>query len=196
MSDDVKRYMACDGGVLEVTGGTLVLASEYDRLRLRVKELTQQRDELYQQVQEWISQNASGGWIDDLRIRVEELEKQRNEIYSRLEGWVNENEDSGWIGKLRLRVEELENELAGEKRMYEFCKGFHDIAVKERDLVRYQFNKLATTKFEDSARLDWLEKKCTGASDSERYLPFRVFWGPGYGKGIRSAIDKAMEVDK
>jgi predicted transcriptional regulator len=41
---------------------------------------------------------------------------------------------------------------------------------------------------EDTARLDWLEKKCTGASDSERYLPFRIYWKQ---VGIRAAIDEA-----
>ena len=42
---------------------------------------------------------------------------------------------------------------------------------------------------EDTARIDWLGKKLTGASDSERYLPFRVYWGAG--GDIRKAIDKA-----
>ena len=40
----------------------------------------------------------------------------------------------------------------------------------------------------DAERLDWLEKRLTGASDSERYLPLRVYWGDG--RGIRKAIDE------
>lgn len=46
----------------------------------------------------------------------------------------------------------------------------------------------------DSERLDWLEANCTGASNSERYLPFRVYWGnKGATKGIRVQLDKAMK---
>jgi hypothetical protein len=49
----------------------------------------------------------------------------------------------------------------------------------------------------DTARLDWLEKHCTGASDSERYLPFRIYWGnKGATKGIRAVIDRAANTDK
>jgi len=43
----------------------------------------------------------------------------------------------------------------------------------------------------DAKRLDWLEKQCRGASDSERYLPFRIYWGDG--RGIRAAIDAHLE---
>lgn len=43
----------------------------------------------------------------------------------------------------------------------------------------------------DAERIDWLEKNMTGASNSERYLPFRVYWGDG--RGIRKAIDAAMK---
>lgn len=43
----------------------------------------------------------------------------------------------------------------------------------------------------DAERLDWMEKRLRGASDSERYLPFRVYWGDG--RGIRKAIDAARE---
>ena len=42
----------------------------------------------------------------------------------------------------------------------------------------------------DAARLDWLNSKTNGATDSERYLPFRVYWGNG--QGIRAAIDAAI----
>lgn len=49
----------------------------------------------------------------------------------------------------------------------------------------------------DSERLDWLEANCTGASNSERYLPFRVYWGnKGATKGIRAQLDKAMAAAK
>lgn len=45
---------------------------------------------------------------------------------------------------------------------------------------------------EDTKRIDWLGARCTGASDSERYLPFRVYWGnKGATQGIRVQIDKA-----
>lgn len=40
----------------------------------------------------------------------------------------------------------------------------------------------------DAERLNWLEQHCTGASDGERYLPFRIYWKH---KGIRAAIDAA-----
>lgn len=45
----------------------------------------------------------------------------------------------------------------------------------------------------DTELLNWLEAKCKGASDSERYLPFRVYWGDG--RGIRAAITAAMKGD-
>lgn len=48
----------------------------------------------------------------------------------------------------------------------------------------------------DSLRLDWLEQKCSGASDSERYIPFRIYWGGGSHGDIRRAIDEAMEGDQ
>ena len=41
---------------------------------------------------------------------------------------------------------------------------------------------------EDKERLDWLGEKCCGASNSERYLPFRVYWQH---TTIRAAIDAA-----
>lgn len=44
---------------------------------------------------------------------------------------------------------------------------------------------------EDTERLDWLSERCTGASNSDRYLPFRVYWGDG--RGIRAAIDSARK---
>lgn len=53
-----------------------------------------------------------------------------------------------------------------------------------------QAKRLVGGEVADSERLDWLEKFCTGASDSERYLPFRVYWGAGKPGGIRNAIDK------
>lgn len=43
----------------------------------------------------------------------------------------------------------------------------------------------------DAERLDFLATKTCGASDSERYLPFRIYWGPGQHKDIRAAIDAA-----
>ena len=43
----------------------------------------------------------------------------------------------------------------------------------------------------DAKRLDFLAAKTCGASDSERYLPFRIYWGPGQHKDIRAAIDAA-----
>lgn len=52
--------------------------------------------------------------------------------------------------------------------------------------------KLADAE-KDAERLNWLEKNCAGASDSERYLPFRVYWRT---KGIRKTIDAAIEADK
>jgi len=43
----------------------------------------------------------------------------------------------------------------------------------------------------DAERLDFLAAKTCGASDSERYLPFRIYWGPGQHKDIRAVIDSA-----
>lgn len=43
----------------------------------------------------------------------------------------------------------------------------------------------------DSERLDWLDKYCTGASDSERYLPRKVYWSGGTSRDVRVAIDAA-----
>ena len=43
----------------------------------------------------------------------------------------------------------------------------------------------------DSERLDWLDKYCTGASDSARYLPRKVYWGGGTHRDVRAAIDAA-----
>lgn len=43
----------------------------------------------------------------------------------------------------------------------------------------------------DSERLDWLDKHCTGASDSERYLPRKIYWGGGSHRDVRAAIDAA-----
>ena len=40
----------------------------------------------------------------------------------------------------------------------------------------------------DKERLDWLGEKCHGASNSERYLPRRVYWKQ---TTIRAAIDAA-----
>lgn len=48
----------------------------------------------------------------------------------------------------------------------------------------------------DTERLDWLEKNCTRAMNSERYLPRQVYWGGGCDKGIRNAIDAACEAGK
>jgi hypothetical protein len=45
----------------------------------------------------------------------------------------------------------------------------------------------------DATRLDWLESRLTGASDSERYLPFRVYWG--ITRNIRATVDKAKGED-
>ena len=42
----------------------------------------------------------------------------------------------------------------------------------------------------DAERLDWLQRNCTGASNSERYLPFRVYWRKA---DIRTALDAAMQ---
>jgi hypothetical protein len=47
----------------------------------------------------------------------------------------------------------------------------------------------------DKRRLDWLEANCTGASDSERYLPRRLYWGTrghASSKSIRAVIDAAI----
>jgi hypothetical protein len=46
---------------------------------------------------------------------------------------------------------------------------------------------------DDAERLDFLGSKCAGASDSERYLPFRIYWGRGQKKAIREAIDAARK---
>jgi hypothetical protein len=43
----------------------------------------------------------------------------------------------------------------------------------------------------DAERLDFLAAKTCGANDSERYLPFRLYWGPGQRKPIRDVIDAA-----
>jgi hypothetical protein len=65
-----------------------------------------------------------------------------------------------------------------------------NVAVVVADAMRVGVQGKASDA-EDAARLDWLEAHCTGASDSERYLPFRVYWGnKGATKGIRAVIDK------
>jgi hypothetical protein len=61
--------------------------------------------------------------------------------------------------------------------------------MSETDNLLIEMEKLK----KDSARLDWLERKCSGASDSERYIPFRIYWGGGSHGDIRRAIDEAME---
>lgn len=47
----------------------------------------------------------------------------------------------------------------------------------------------------DAARLDFLARRYVGASDSERYLPFRVYWG-GPKHDIRTVIDEAMRAER
>lgn len=59
--------------------------------------------------------------------------------------------------------------------------------VEQRDALR---SRLAGAE-RDAERIDFLSKRMTGASDSERYLPFRVYWGDS--KDARKAIDAAME---
>ena len=46
---------------------------------------------------------------------------------------------------------------------------------------------------EDAKMLDFLGSRMCGASDSERYLPFRIYWGGGTHRDIRHAISKAMK---
>lgn len=69
------------------------------------------------------------------------------------------------------------------------------------DQIRWQqekeelLTKLAEAE-KDAGRIDYLAAKCCGASDSERYLPFRLYWGKGTHKTIREVIDEAMEEHK
>ena len=79
-------------------------------------------------------------------------------------------------------VERLRDEI---KRTVSLDLMHHEAA----DLIEEQQQRIAELE-KDAERLDWLERKCVGASDSERYLPFRIYWKH---KGIRKAIDDALE---
>lgn len=44
----------------------------------------------------------------------------------------------------------------------------------------------------DAEMLNWLGENMAGASNSERYLPFQIYWGKGQNKNIREVIGEAM----
>ena len=77
----------------------------------------------------------------------------------------------------------------GDPDVAEYTGDILPDAADEIILLRARIEELKG----DALRLDWLGQKCTGASDSERYLPFRVYWGGGSHHDIRSAIDSMME---
>jgi hypothetical protein len=68
-------------------------------------------------------------------------------------------------------------------------EGAYNTAIGEISRLRAEIERLRL----DKLRLDWLEKTCSGASDSGRYLPFRIYRGGGSHGDIRRAIDEAME---
>ena len=74
---------------------------------------------------------------------------------------------------------------------FDLAIGVRNNLERDGDVPLYTHPLPPADVVRDAERLDWLEKNLTGASDSERYLPFRVYWGDG--RGIRKAIDKAMK---
>lgn len=87
---------------------------------------------------------------------------------------------------LLARIADLEQRNAD---LYADVQRFKEHALNEKD-ARMALERELAEASKDAERLDWLEKRLTGASDSGRYLPFRVYWGDG--RGIRKAIDAAM----
>lgn len=87
---------------------------------------------------------------------------------------------------------------ADYKALEDKCDFFVGMAVG--DIAKYaemqgQVERLTAELAEcrkDAERIDYLGANCTGASDSERYLPFRIYWGSGKNKTIREAIDNAI----
>jgi len=67
-----------------------------------------------------------------------------------------------------------------------------DYYKKEIESLR---SKLAEAE-KDVARIDFMGSKFTGVSDSERYLPFRLYWGRGQNKTIREVLDAAIAKQK
>jgi hypothetical protein len=63
------------------------------------------------------------------------------------------------------------------------------LSEREDEIARLRAENEALK--EDAGRLDWLDKNVTMVSDSERYLPRRVYWGKGTNKNARQAIDAA-----
>ncbi|PPC85930.1 MAG: hypothetical protein CTY37_07145 [Methylotenera sp.] len=47
----------------------------------------------------------------------------------------------------------------------------------------------------DAERLDFIQENFTGLSDSERYLPFQIYFGKGQNKTLREAIDQARNAN-
>lgn len=84
--------------------------------------------------------------------------------------------------------------LRAENERLRACFDWANGAAEEGWLPAQEVRKLRAQLAEaqrDSERLDWLDKHCTGASDSERYLPRKIYWGGGSHRDVRAAIDAA-----
>ena len=97
--------------------------------------------------------------------------------------------DNAWFENVdpeRVDIETVQSVLR------ELAKQIEDLQAAQRGAT---FTDLADQidLQADAARLDWMGKKLAGASDSERYLPFRIYWGGGSHKTIRQVIDEAMK---
>ena len=65
--------------------------------------------------------------------------------------------------------------------------------IKSHFTIDYQMLAEQIVKLKaDKARLDFIEANFTGLSDSERYLPFRLYWGDK-SKTLRELIDAKMK---
>lgn len=88
------------------------------------------------------------------------------------------------------QMTEVLNPMCGDPSiaaaLFQLSKDEYEAILAARDA---QWLSLVGELQSDAERLDWMEKRLRGASDSERYLPFRVYWGDG--RGIRKAIDAA-----
>lgn len=95
-----------------------------------------------------------------------------------------------------VQVEELRQQVAEKEKSLNMLYGqrFSDrcyYALKSRaETAEAELSRLQDSK--DTERLNWMEKHMAGASDSERYLPFRIYWGGGSSRDIRKVIDLAI----
>lgn len=78
------------------------------------------------------------------------------------------------------------------RKAYATRAEFQELYERTEETIDTLHAQLAEAQ-RDSERLDWLDKHCTGASDSERYLPRKIYWGGGSHRDVRAAIDAAKE---